>query len=483
VRIGSVAKDTQQFDDTQGLERGKTYSYRIFASFPLPGGGSSIASREFCVTIRGKSSVLKNVTVDQTSATNGAITVRWTQPTNPPDGFPNPSSYRLSRAVGQTGTFIPVYTTSNLNDTSYVDTGINTESSTYTYRLELFAGGLPGTTGVTPETARTASSVRLSAAGDQSATQVTLNWTYNVPWNNAVKPTIIYRRDPGSNTFVRVASVTGTTTTGSYIDRGTTAAPLQKGGTYCYYVQTEGTYELPGNSYLNSLINLSQQQCVVLAPIPCPPVLTIVNNCDSLNAAVSNRPGVFPRPGETYTNFLKWTLNTSSPAGCATDIAYYRIFYRPADQTQLVLLDSTRTNISSYEHRGLLTQAGCYTVQAVDIRGQRSAQSAEVCVDNCLLFILPNIFTPNGDGVNDTFRPKVSSPLRRIHFRAYNRWGVQVYESQSNPLIDWTGDGASGEGTKGGKVSEGVYYYQAEVEFADLNGTKKTYKGWVQINR
>jgi hypothetical protein len=73
--------------------------------------------------------------------------------------------------------------------------------------------------------------------------------------------------------------------------------------------------------------------------------------------------------------------------------------------------------------------------------------------------------------------------LRRVHFTAFNRWGVKVYESQSNPLINWSGDVTDIEGAKGGKVSDGLYYYQAEVEFADLNGTKKTFKGWVQVNR
>ncbi|WP_324671580.1 gliding motility-associated C-terminal domain-containing protein [Hymenobacter sp. GOD-10R] len=484
VQVGSVAKDTQQFIDTKGLERGKSYSYRIYATFPLPGGGASLASIEACVNMLGKSALLKNVTVDQTSTTVGAITVRWTAPkTGLTADFPTPSSYRLSRAVGQSTSFTSVFNTSNLADTSYVDTGLNTQANAYTYQLEFFVGGTPGQASAQSEATQPASSVRLSAAANLTATQVNLSWIYNVPWSNAGRPTRVYRRDPTPGAqFVQIATVTGGATGGSYVDAGTSTAPLQKGQSYCYYVQTEGGYGLPGNSYLNTLINLSQQQCVVLAAIPCPPVLTLVNNCDSLNAAVSTRSGVFPRPGETYTNHLHWTLDTNAPAGCATDIAYYRLFYRPADQPQLTLLDSTRGPELNYNHTGLLSQAACYQVQAVDVRGQRSALSAEVCVDNCQLFVLPNIFTPNGDGINDTFRPKVSSPLRRVHFTAFNRWGVKVYESRSNPLIDWSGEATNTEGAKGGKVSDGLYYYQAEVEFADLNGTKKIFKGWVQIN-
>lgn len=484
VQVGSVAQTAQSYLD-EGLTRGRNYCYRIYATFPLPGGGASIASREFCVNLQGNSAVFTNVTVDQTSPTAGVITTRWTRPrTGTTTDFPTPASYRLSRATGNSTTYTVLQTITNLSDTSYVDRNLNTQANAYTYRLEFFSNGNPGGATTISETSPTASSVRVQGQANAAATQVSLSWTYAVPWNNATRPTVIYRREESSPTFVQIATVTGTSSGGTYVDQGTATVPLRSGATYCYYVQTNGTYDVqPASSPLNSLLNLSQQQCVVLAAVPCPPVLRLVNNCDSLSAAVANRPGAFPLPGETYTNYLRWTLDTGNPTGCSQDIAYYRIFYRAAESEQRVLLDSTRTNVLSYNHTGLSSQAACYTVQAVDIRNQRSAESAEVCVDNCQLFIMPNIFTPNGDGLNDTFRPKVSSPIRRTHFKAYNRWGVLVYESTSNPLIDWTGDGTNGEGTRGGKVSDGVYYYQAEVEFADLNSTTRTFKGWVQINR
>jgi gliding motility-associated-like protein len=299
-----------------------------------------------------------------------------------------------------------------------------------------------------------------------------------VPWDNATptRPTIIYRRDPGSNNFVAIGTVQGGATGSSYIDRSTT---LVRGQTYRYYVQTNGTYNNP--RLPDMLLNRSQEIEVEYVAVPCKPVLTVNNNCESLSAVLT-RPGVFPRPGETYTNNLSWQVGSNTPEGCDnSDIDHYDIFYRPDGGVDYQFLASTKN--MTYAHEGLTSQLVCYTVQAVNKFNRRSLQSDSACADNCLLFLLPNIFTPNGDGVNDTFRPKVASPLRRIHFTAYNRWGVKVYESQSNPLIDWSGEEASAEGVKGGKVSEGVYYYQAEVEFADLQGTKKTYKGWVQINR
>ncbi len=46
--------------------------------------------------------------------------------------------------------------------------------------------------------------------------------------------------------------------------------------------------------------------------------------------------------------------------------------------------------------------AGCYAVSAIDSFENESAFSAKICVDNCIMYELPNVFTPNGDGINDT---------------------------------------------------------------------------------
>ncbi|MFT5820611.1 MAG: gliding motility-associated-like protein [Crocinitomix sp.] len=68
-----------------------------------------------------------------------------------------------------------------------------------------------------------------------------------------------------------------------------------------------------------------------------------------------------------------------------------------------------------------------------------------------LSVIVPNIFTPNGDGINDTLyiqglRPKAVLTI-------YNRWGVPVYYS-FNYTNTW-----SGLGSDGNIVVDGVYFY------------------------
>ena len=425
-------------------------------------------------------------------ARKAQITVKWTKPTST-GGFLAPAGYRLFRAPGQspaTQDFKLVTTKSDLNDTTYVDASLNTVGTAYSYRLEFFSNAtdLPNSAVLT-ETAGPASSVLLGGRTDLANPGNILTWTYNVPWDNSQQPTIVYRRDFAGTTFTQVGTATGTASSGTYTDRGTVANPLRAGQTYCYYVQTTGDYL--GTDLPKDLVNLSQELCI--RSVPCTPVLTLRPlNCDSLSATATNTAGPFPPVGFTYTNYLTWTLDSNNPAGCSQNVAYYRVFYRPlapdgptasgdsAALGPLRLLDSVRT--MSYVHRGLSSAAGCYQVQAVDSTGQRSALSNLACNDNCLFFLMPNIFTPNGDGLNDTFRPKISSPIRRTHFTAFSRWGVKVYESDQNPLIEWSGANNRDSG-KGPVLSEGVYFYQAEVEFADFKNTKRTYKGWVQINR
>ncbi|MBF9140956.1 T9SS type B sorting domain-containing protein [Hymenobacter properus] len=488
VRIGSVNANVTTFNDdnldasgvARGLARGLTYCYRIYADFPLPALGSSLASAEACVTFAGRSAQLKNVDVEATSTNAGQIAVRWTTPrTTTGVAFDGTPSYVLSRGEGLAPTtFTTVRTFTSLTDTSYVDTGLNTMDRQYTYRLDFvrtFTGGQPSIT----ETLAPASSVRTTVVANNPPTAFTVSWTYNVPWDNTARPVTIYRRvDTPGSTFVPIATAPTGPGGGTYLDNSSALVPRQS---YCYYVRTEGRYAAAG--YLSSLLNKSQEQCRQLIAPPCTPVLALqAVNCDSLAA--------LPQPAgttTTYTNRLRWTLS-NAPTGCDANVASYRVYYREGTAGAFTLL--TTTTQTTFIHANLPTSGGCYAVQAVGNGGTASDTSNVACQDNCLFFSLPNIFTPNGDNQNAVFRPKNNSPVRSVHFQAFNRWGRKVFENTttaSDPvLINWDGGGPVNGDTAGGrgnKVADGIYFYLAEVEFADTASTKRTYKGWVEIVR
>lgn len=465
TQIGSVPIGATSFSDNQGLVRGKTYCYRIYAKFPLPAGGASIASAEYCVTFSGRSAMLTNVDVNTTATATGQITVKWTQPKADQGTFVAPG-YNLYRTAG-TGARTLVRTFTSIGDTTYVDRGLNTVGNQYIYTLEFFN---TVNNAVVTEAVPTATSVRTSLVPNGLTRSIAVNWAYNVPWDNSKQPTRIYRRDPGSSTFNQIATVVPGATSGTYQDNN-----LVLDQDYCYYVQTNGQYA--NYSFLSNLLNNSQQLCVTLQAVPCTPVLSLqVTNCDSL----ANLQSYLPL-NQTYQNNLRWTVG-NTPAGCAANAVYYRVFRSETAGGAYVLIDST-TQLS-YVDRNRPRAVYCYKVQAVAASGQRSSLSNEACQSDCLFFILPNIFIPGGTNKdNQLFRPKTTSPILRTHIQIFNRWGRKVYESDKDPYINWNGGGAAGESSTSGMSSGGIYYYLAEVQFDDAAKTTRTYKGWVELIR
>jgi gliding motility-associated-like protein len=79
---------------------------------------------------------------------------------------------------------------------------------------------------------------------------------------------------------------------------------------------------------------------------------------------------------------------------------------------------------------------------------------------------VPNVFSPNGDGLNDLFIFN-SAGLSELHCSIYNRWGTKVYE------IFAPGDGWDGRSTSGQKCSDGTYYFVYDAKGKD----DTTYKG------
>ncbi|WP_187263875.1 T9SS type B sorting domain-containing protein [Pontibacter beigongshangensis] len=471
VLIAEVGKDGVSYLDNnggRGLESGKEYCYMIYAEFPVPGRGQSLASNEACVAIEQDIPYLTHVTVDATDATDGQVTVRWTQPGAGIGQLQGPFQYRLYRKLGQGPDGGQGYTRiasfDRLSDTVFVDRGLNTLEESYRYKLEFYHSPA-GTLALYDSTS--ASSVRLElAAAPEGPNEIALSWGYQVPWENTAGLHRIYRR--AGDAFVLIDSVAATAAGGTYTDRGTFGGqPLARGQSYCYYVETVGAYPIPGLP--RPLENLSQQACALLPRVLCAPELSV----DALDCG-SFSPGSTPPP---YQNVLTWL--PSMAGDCTEEIALYSVYFRARLEGEWELLGTTAE--TRYVHAGLASFAGCYRVTATGVDGQESAPSNEVCKDNCLRFGLPNIITPNGDGRNDVFRPdRETGFVRSTRFRVYNRWGVRVFEGSGDPYINWGGTSSGG-----GRVSDGVYYYEAEVEFFSLDPARErqTFKGWVEVVR
>ncbi|MCG9912346.1 MAG: gliding motility-associated C-terminal domain-containing protein [Flavobacteriales bacterium] len=75
---------------------------------------------------------------------------------------------------------------------------------------------------------------------------------------------------------------------------------------------------------------------------------------------------------------------------------------------------------------------------------------------------LPNVLTPNGDGVNDEFLFE-GDGITELRLFIYNRWGTEVY-TQKGYGLNW-----NGRTNNGTRLTDGVYFYVIEG-----NGTRKS---------
>ncbi len=84
--------------------------------------------------------------------------------------------------------------------------------------------------------------------------------------------------------------------------------------------------------------------------------------------------------------------------------------------------------------------------------------------------VIPNVFTPNGDGVNETFEIRGLNIYPENEISIINRWGNTVYEKK-NYENTWEGNG----------LDEGTYFYVLKVK--NVSGTWKVYKGYITLLR
>ena len=115
-----------------------------------------------------------------------------------------------------------------------------------------------------------------------------------------------------------------------------------------------------------------------------------------------------------------------------------------------------------------ITDEGKYSVILRTDEGCKSADT--VMMMNAFVPIyIPNAFTPNGDGLNDVFRPVVDLELvRQFHLSIYNRWGERIFET-SDAAIGWHGKDAMA----------GVYVWR--ISFENRIGKAEQMKGELML--
>ena len=95
----------------------------------------------------------------------------------------------------------------------------------------------------------------------------------------------------------------------------------------------------------------------------------------------------------------------------------------------------------------------------------------EALAEACEVIVKPtNIFTPNGDGINDLLRFDLLEQFDGNTLQIFNRWGKLVFES-ANYQNDWNG----------ADLKDGTYFYVLDID--DPSGIQDIFKGTITIVR
>lgn len=185
----------------------------------------------------------------------------------------------------------------------------------------------------------------------------------------------------------------------------------------------------------------------------------------------------FNVPGMVTVNSLPTAGFTISP----TETSIFNPLITMTDQSQ----NSISCNYSFGDGYGVSNEcdyeyaypeAGVYTITQVVFNENGCTDTAYATVDikHEYRFYIPNAFTPEGDGLNDVFKPAIMG-VTDYRFLIFDRWGELIYEG-NNHKEGWDGT------YKGRKCQQDVYVYR--LDFRDLVDFKQhSYIGRVTLIR
>ncbi len=386
------------------------------------------------------------------TATPGAssYTAVWIQPTNPPSQLGNPASSTASGVFTLTVTDptngcvqtyttltslppINIVTTPTLNVLTCLTTTINANATANPGDIITWNNGTSTvTTNPLPINANgtyTATATNTLGCSSQSIVTVSSNTLANVSINSqtvipcATGSLSLPATTPGLDPYTFSWSPSSPTYTGSV-----------------FTATTPGIYSVVATNAVNGCTATASQTVVY----------------DNINASfnTSVTSGLMPLP-VTFTN----TSFGSNPSGTNYTWSF-------GDGSILASNDTTVLHV--YNQSGnfpvILTAQNGFCIDTA---------MAYIKVDLISSFAVPNVFTPNGDGVNDVFTFDAIN-MGEIHVLIYDRWGLKMFESTSTGNVKWDGK------NKGGStVTDGTYFYIITATGLD----NKTYdlKGTVNV--
>lgn len=227
-----------------------------------------------------------------------------------------------------------------------------------------------------------------------------------------------------------------------------------------------------------AVLNWYDQNNVLLpsAPTPATNIQGVVTYYVSQSLGICEGPRdsiviiVVPGPSAAFT---------SSPAGSI--LSGQLVVFTPSQQYPFYVYawdfgdpSSSNNTSTAAVPSHVYTAAGTYCTQLIIVSTQTGCiDSTTQCLDvlNGVVITIPNVFTPNGDLINDVFSIKTEG-VNSLKCEIYDRWGLKLYSWDSLTGY-WDGT------TNGKQCSDGTYFYV--VTAVDVKGKEHTFNGYLQL--
>jgi gliding motility-associated-like protein len=192
--------------------------------------------------------------------------------------------------------------------------------------------------------------------------------------------------------------------------------------------------------------------------------LAALNSCNEPIESTPHRSIVLK--GEVREAEKEALLTWNEYEGWPQGISHYEVWHKADAAQHFTLLGQTPTAAfrTSNGNDGF---AHYYRIKAVDRAGYYSSWSNLLQLEFTHPVSIPNVFTPNGDGVNDTFYITNLEMYPDNELTIYNRWGQEVYV-QKGYRNTWSAE----------QLPVGLYYYAFK-----RNAVAVPERGWLQLLR
>jgi gliding motility-associated-like protein len=421
-----------------------------------------------------------------------------------------------------------IYNSSNISDTTFlVQSGIDVNARRYCY-----------TTKITDTCLRTGPAIKSHCniylrAMDTFLGATQLRWSHYEGWDRRLNYDI-FRRHPDSANFIKLASVSGNTNV--YIDDSLCDF------NYCYYVvcnNRNGVWKSRSNNACNTPEVAPPQVAPIIDYVTVrgkelteikwhmPPNNAMLDYYTIYRSDVANGPQgkrvgtsnmqlYFDQDVETESTPYTYRVNTtdicgySSPLSEGSNTIYISgknvndtvliswnpyIFWNKGVNSYIIEMRDNnyemnevarvQGSVNDFSINSLtldITDSLCFRIIALeDSTAIDSSYSNIGCIAPKSRVFVPTAFSPNGDGLNESFKPvsiflynDKGNTIFDYTFEVYNRWGEKVFSAED---VNDSWDGTY----KGKPVQGGIYLWR--VDALGLDGVYHTYSGRVTLIR